>query len=107
MDRKGDLSVMSFADGEVYIVAVKNGEKGKYISALGYSKRTCVRALCKYLSDDEVLCRKLEEGEIDPFDFQEICRQYTPDRSAGGDVYQVNLGTPLRETGGVGEGGKI
>ena len=89
--RKGELAGQSFADGSVYIIAFKDGGKGQYVATLGRMRKMLGKALCKLLADDPQLCEKIVTGEVDAYDFQEICRQYRPRGEADGIMFEVRI----------------
>jgi hypothetical protein len=89
--RKGELAGQSFADGSVYIIAFKDGGKGQYVATLGRMRKMLGKALCKLLADDPQLCEKIVTGEVDAYDFQEICRQYRPRGDADGIMFEVRI----------------
>ncbi len=95
--RKGELEPVSFANGDVYIVGIKNGEKGHYIANLGRTKVALGRALCKFLADDPELCAGISSGEVNVFDFQEICRRYVPRRRREDGLFEVRLSADKEE----------
>ena len=95
-NRKGELAPMSFADGDVYIIGIKEDGKGQFLSTLGRTKAVVRKALCKLLADDPVLCGQIEDKEVDAFDFQEICNRYTPGREQGHGSYEV-MAVPLQD----------
>ena len=95
-NRKGELAPMSFADGDVYIIGIKEDGKGQFLSTLGRTKAGVRKALCKLLADDPVLCGQIEDKEVDAFDFQEICNRYTPGREQGHGSYEV-MAVPLQD----------
>lgn len=95
-NRKGELAPMSFADGDVYIIGIKEDGKGQFLSTLGRTKAVVRKALCKFLADDPVLCGQIEDKEVDAFDFQEICNRYTPGREQGHGSYEV-MAVPLQD----------
>lgn len=90
-DRKGVLEPVSFADGDVYIIGIKEGGKGEYVARMEHSRNTMIRALCKYLADDPDLCERLASKEVDAFDFAEICSRYAPKEKRPEGTYEVRL----------------
>lgn len=89
-DKAGELEAVTFADGYAYIVGVKEDGKGQYLTTLGSGRTVMVRALCKFLADDVVLCHKITSKEVDAMDFAEVCRLYVPDNGVEG-CYHVCL----------------
>lgn len=88
-DRNGKLEPVSFSDGDVYIIGIKEDGMGHYISCFGHSRNMMIRALCKFLSDDPKLCEQIASKEVDVFDFTEICRRYVPKEDGRNGNYQV------------------
>lgn len=100
-DRDGRLTSVSFADGDAYIIGLKDGAEGRYLTTCGRPGAVVGRALRGFLSDDPQLCRDIEEGEVGALDFAEICRRYTPRANHGYDV-RMALRSNRQQTAGKG-----
>ena len=75
----GDMRITSGISGNIFIICRKKGEDiGKMVGFYDSSNKQLRKELVDYLSDDLVLCDKLEKKEIDAHDFQEIAKQYKP-----------------------------
>ena len=75
----GDMRITSGISGNIFIICRKKGEDiGKMVGFYDSSNKQLRKELVGYLSDDLVLCDKLEKKEIDAHDFQEIAKQYKP-----------------------------
>lgn len=87
-NRNHELEPVSFSNGDVYIIGIKEDGMGHYVSCFGHSRNMMIRALCKFLADDPQLCEQIASKEVDVFDFTEICRRYMPKDGQDG-IYQV------------------
>ncbi len=77
--QSGDLKVTSIKNGSINYYALKRGEtKPRAFGMTDLSKRQTRKYLLEYLSDDPVLCKKLTDLEISPYDFDKIVEQYQP-----------------------------
>ena len=104
-DRRGRLVPVSFADGDAYLIGLKEDGVGEYLTTYGRARAGVIRALCKFLADDPVLCDRLASKEIDAYDFAEICRLYSPQGHDDGDGMNVRMAwntnaAPCAEKGG-------
>lgn len=86
-DKSDELEAVTFADGYAYVVGVKEDGKGQYLTTLGSGRAAMMRALCKFLADDPVLCNKITSKEVDAMDFAEVCRLYTPGNGVEGGYH--------------------
>jgi hypothetical protein len=77
----GDLKITSVKGGSIEYYALKEGETiATGVNMSDYSKRSARKNLEEYLSDDPVLCKKLEEQEIKVRDYETIANEYNPKR---------------------------
>ncbi len=102
---QGYLVPVSFADGDAYLIGLKEDGVGEYLTTYGRARAGVIRALCKFLADDPELCDRLASKEIDAYDFAEICRLYSPQGHDDGDGMNVRMAwntkaAPCAEKGG-------
>lgn len=101
MTRDGFLQPLSFADGDVWVIALPEGDTPKFVTTMGRSKVVTMKGLVKALASDEVLCNQLQEGEIEADDFQTICRRFRPSRKRGSLFEAYHPVSPLAEEKGL------
>lgn len=106
-NRKGELVPVSFADGDAYIIGLKEDGVGEYLTTYGRARAGVIRALCKFLADDPVLCEKIASKEIDAYDFEEICRLYSPKTQDDSGEMNVRMALNGNSAYSVEKGGMI
>lgn len=80
MSVKGVLTVVC-RDGNIMYIARKAGDtSGKYVGTYFNKAKFCKTELTEYLSDDPVLCRMINDGDITDGDFQTIADEYEPEQ---------------------------
>lgn len=79
IDKNGAL-IVSFSrdEGIKYCILRAGDECPIYIGSSTYAKKSMRKVWMNYLSDDAELCRKIENKEIDSFNFDVIAEQYNP-----------------------------
>ena len=58
---QGYLVPVSFADGDAYLIGLKEDGVGEYLTTYGRARAGVIRALCKFLADDPELCDRLAQ----------------------------------------------
>lgn len=77
----GELKITSVKGGDILYYALKEGETVPYgIYMTSNSKRAARERFQEYLSDDPVLCKKLQDAEINPLEYETIAQEYNPNR---------------------------
>lgn len=77
----GVLKISSVKGGDILYYALKEGETVPYgIYMTSNSKRAARERFQEYLSDDPVLCKKLQDAEINPLEYETIAQEYNPNR---------------------------
>lgn len=79
--KDGTMNIISVQNGSIIYVAQKTGDElGVFIGTTDGGKSILRKNLTEYLNDDPVLCKKLENKEIESDEFQKIVDTYNPNR---------------------------
>lgn len=77
--KDGSLVVTYSRDEGIKYCLQRHGDEGPiYFANSNYGKSSMRKAWQNYLADDSVLCQKIANKEIAPFNFKEIAEQYNP-----------------------------